>query len=56
MRFARIRERHYPQLYKVHLEEFDIRLMHALLLHDDDEGGAGALFRVLAIFSDDNER
>ncbi len=55
MRFARIRERHYPQLYKVHLEEFDIQLMHALL-HDDDEGGAGALVRVLAIFSDDNKR
>jgi len=49
MRFARIREKHYPQLYKFHLEEFDIRLMH-VAFRDDDEGGAGALVRVLAIF------
>ncbi|HEX9455725.1 MAG TPA: hypothetical protein VGA27_15250 [Candidatus Binatia bacterium] len=29
--------------------------MH-VALRDDDEGGAGALVRVLAIFSDDNKR
>jgi len=50
-----ILEKHYPELSEVRLEQFDVRLMHALL-RDDDEGGAGALVRVLAIFSDDNER
>lgn len=51
----KILEKHYPQLSEVRLEEFDVRLMHTLL-RDEDEGGAGALVRVLAIFSDDNER
>lgn len=51
----KILEKHYPQLSEVRLEEFDVRLMHDIS-HDDDERGAGALVRVLAIFSDGNER
>jgi hypothetical protein len=49
MRLAKIREKRYPSLSEVRLEEFDVRLMHAAL-RDNDEGSAGALVRVLAIF------
>ncbi|HXG50459.1 MAG TPA: alpha-isopropylmalate synthase regulatory domain-containing protein [candidate division Zixibacteria bacterium] len=53
----KILEKHYPQLAEVKLEEFDVRLLHhGALVRDDEEGGAGALVRVLAIFSDDQER
>ena len=49
-----ILEKHYPQLAEVHLEEFDVRLLHGVA-RDDEEGGTGALVRVLAIFSDGTE-
>lgn len=53
----KILEKHYPQLSEVKLEEFDVRLLHhGRLIRDDDEEGAGALVRVLAIFSDGPER
>jgi 2-isopropylmalate synthase len=51
----KILEKHYPQLAEVHLEEFDVRLLHGVA-RDDEEAGAGALVRVLAIFSDGTER
>ena len=51
----KILEKHYPQLAEVHLEEFDVRLLHGVA-RDDEGGGAGALVRVLAIFSDGTER
>jgi 2-isopropylmalate synthase len=51
----KILEKHYPQLAEVYLEEFDVRLLHGVA-RDDEEGGAGALVRVLAIFSDGTER
>ena len=51
----KILEKHYPQLSDVKLEEFDVRLLHGVAA-DDDENGAGALVRVLAIFADGNER
>lgn len=51
----KILEKHYPQLADVHLEEFDVRLLHGVA-RDEEEGGAGALVRVLAIFSDGTER
>jgi 2-isopropylmalate synthase len=51
----KILEKHYPQLAEVRLEEFDVRLLHGVA-RDDDECGAGALVRVLAIFSDGTER
>jgi 2-isopropylmalate synthase len=50
-----ILEKHYPQLSEVRLEEFDVRLLHGTA-EDDDEQGAAALVRVLAIFSDGRER
>ena len=50
----KILEKHYPQLSEVRLEEFDVRLLHGAA--DDQERGAGALVRVLAIFSDGSER
>jgi 2-isopropylmalate synthase len=50
----KILEKHYPQLSEVHLEEFDVRLLHGTA--DDQERGAGAPVRVLAIFSDGSER
>lgn len=50
----KILEKHYPQLSEVRLEEFDVRLLHGAA--DDQERGAGALVRVLAIFADDSER
>ena len=49
----KILEKHYPQLSEVRLEEFDVRLLHGAA---DDQEGAGALVRVLAIFSDGSER
>lgn len=48
-------EKHYPQLAEVRLEEFDVRLLHGVA-RDDEELGAGALVRVLAIFTDGTER
>lgn len=51
----KILEKHYPQLSEVRLEEFDVRLMHSAGL-EDEERGAGALVRVLAIFADGDER
>ena len=52
----KILEKHYPQLSEVKLEEFDVRLLHHGAARDDDENGAGALVRVLAIFSDGTDR
>ncbi|HEX9786864.1 MAG TPA: alpha-isopropylmalate synthase regulatory domain-containing protein [Candidatus Binatia bacterium] len=51
----KILERHYPQLSEVRLEEFDVRLLHGGA-PEDDENGAAALVRVLAIFADGRER
>jgi 2-isopropylmalate synthase len=51
----KILERHYPQLSEVRLEEFDVRLLQGAT-PDDDEKGAAALVRVLAIFGDGRER
>lgn len=51
----KILERHYPQLCEVRLEEFDVRLMHGVGA-EEEERGAGGLVRVLAIFSDGNDR
>jgi 2-isopropylmalate synthase len=51
----KILERHYPQLSEVRLEEFDVRLLHGAT-PDEDERGAAALVRVLAIFGDGRER
>ncbi len=48
-------EKHFPQLCEVKLEEFDVRLLHHGSVMENDEG-AGALVRVLAIFSDDRDR
>jgi 2-isopropylmalate synthase len=53
----KILEKHYPQLSDVCLEEFDVRLLHhGGLARDDEEKGADALVRVLAIFSDGKDR
>ena len=47
----KILEKHYPQLSEVRLEEFDVRLLHhGAIIGDDEDKGAGALVRVLAIF------
>jgi 2-isopropylmalate synthase len=51
----KILERHYPQLSEVRLEEFNVRLMHGVSA-EEEERGAGGLVRVLAIFSDGNDR
>jgi 2-isopropylmalate synthase len=51
----KILEKHYPQLSEVRLVEFDVRLLHRTA-DDDDEQGAASLVRVLAIFSDGQER
>jgi len=51
----KILEQHYPQLSEVTLEEFDVRLLHGVA-SDEEENGAGALVRVLAIFADGKER
>ncbi len=53
----KILEKHYPQLSEVRLEELDVRLLHhGKVIEDDEENGAGAVVRVLAIFSDGKER
>ena len=53
----KILEKHYPQLSDVRLEEFDVRLLHDGGVPGEEEGrGADALVRVLAIFSDGNDR
>ncbi|HWO41973.1 MAG TPA: alpha-isopropylmalate synthase regulatory domain-containing protein [Candidatus Eisenbacteria bacterium] len=49
----KVLEKHYPQLAEVRLEEFDVRLLHQ---NGEDESGAAALVRVLAIFSDATDR
>lgn len=53
----KVLEKHYPQLSEVRLEEFDVRLLDQNeLAEDEEEKGAGAPVRVLAIFSDGRER
>ncbi len=52
----KVLEKHYPQLSEVRLEEFDVRLLHHGLGRDDEDKGAGAPVRVLALFSDGQER
>jgi len=54
----KILEKHYPQLSEVRLEEFDVRLLHhgAGVAREEDDKGAGALVRVLAIFSDGTDQ
>jgi 2-isopropylmalate synthase len=52
----KVLEKHYPQLSEVRLEEFDVRLLHHGIWRDDEEKGAGAPVRVLALFSDGQER
>jgi len=52
----KVLEKHYPQLCEVRLEEFDVRLLHHGETPDDEEKGAAAAVRVLAIFADDTER
>jgi 2-isopropylmalate synthase len=52
----KILEKHFPQLSEVKLEEFDVRLLPQEPPQDDDENGAGALVRVLTIFSDGQDR
>ncbi|MGB7946532.1 MAG: alpha-isopropylmalate synthase regulatory domain-containing protein, partial [Candidatus Binatia bacterium] len=53
----KVLEKHYPQLSEVRLEEFDVRLLHhGGWAQDDEDKGAGALVRVLAIFSDGSDR
>jgi 2-isopropylmalate synthase len=54
----KILEKHYPQLSEVRLEEFDVRLLHhgEAIEDEEEEKGAGAPVRVLAIFSDGKER
>jgi len=51
----KVLERHYPQLSEVRLEEFNVRLLHDVT-PDDDDKGAAALVRVLAIFGDGRDR
>lgn len=51
----KILEPHYPQLSEVRLEQFDVRLLHGGM-QEEEEQGAAALVRVLAIFTDDQER
>ena len=52
----KILEQHYPQLSEVRLEQFDVRLLHGGMQQEEDDKGAAALVRVLAIFADDQER
>ena len=53
----KVLEKHYPQLSEVQLVEFDVRLLHhGELPEDEEDRGAGALVRVLAIFTDSKER
>lgn len=51
----KILEKHYPQLSEVRLEEFNVRLLRDDS-QEEDEQGAAALVRVLAIFADDQDR
>ena len=53
----KVLEKHYPQLSEVQLVEFDVRLLHhGKLPEDEEDRGAGAPVRVLAIFTDSKER
>lgn len=52
----KVLEKHYPQLSEVRLEEFDVRLLHHSIWRDEEEQGASAPVRVLALFSDGQER
>jgi 2-isopropylmalate synthase len=52
----KVLEQHYPQLSEVRLEEFDVRLLNAGELPEDDEQGFAAPVRVLGIFTDGTER
>ena len=52
----KILEKHFPQLAEVKLEEFDVRLLPYEPPRYDDDNGAGALVRVLGIFSDGEDR
>ncbi len=53
----KVLEKHYPQLSEVKLVEFDVRLLHHGEVFDDEEDrGAGAAVRVLAIFTDGKDR
>lgn len=53
----KVLEKHYPQLSEVRLEEFDVRLLHhGEAIENVEDRGAEAPVRVLAIFSDGNER
>jgi len=53
----KVLEKHYPQLSEVRLEEFDVRLLrHGEVERAEEERGAEAPVRVLAIFSDGRER
>src|SRR3970282_1568850 len=54
----KVLEKHYPQLSEVRVEEFDVRLLrHGEVSHvEEEEKGAEAPVRVLAIFSDGKER
>ncbi len=53
----KVLEKHYPQLSEVKLVEFDVRLLHHGEVSDDEEDrGAGAAVRVLAIFTDGKEK
>jgi 2-isopropylmalate synthase len=52
----KILEKHFPQLAEVKLEDFDVRLLPHDSPQEDDQNGAGALVRVLGIFSDGEDR
>ena len=52
----KILEKHYPQLSEVRLQEFDVRLLHHGSWRDEEEQGIEAPVRVLALFSDGQER
>ncbi|MFQ5542583.1 MAG: alpha-isopropylmalate synthase regulatory domain-containing protein [Candidatus Binatia bacterium] len=53
----KVLEKHYPQLSEVQLVEFDVRLLHhGEEFEDEEDRGAGAAVRVLAIFTDGKDR
>lgn len=52
----KILEKHYPQLSEVRLQEFDVRLLHHGSWRDEEEQGLEGPVRVLALFSDGQER
>jgi 2-isopropylmalate synthase len=52
----KVLEKHDSQLSEVRLEEFDVRLLHHGIWRDEEEKGASAPVRVLALFSDGQER